>query len=783
MKEYTGESYTSKTIKNKLQDKYGTKISFCEKEGFSSLIVLDKIAHLITQEKHRSRDIDEKSEAKKIVLLAAELIKESIMKFDDKIDCYPSIGEIENGKTDEVPELLKEFVNVLVNDSLKRRSLSQAIYSGCKSIKSFPHIMPLQFAVAVAADCQFGSKWLNNLLYKFGFAMSYDELVRFKKSVIQHDQIETKISNEQVSLIQLVGDDTDHDLNTIDGKNTHHGLGSIVVINGDFSKIPYKKVSIPRAAKSNWASIPDNDAIPILNFKLERDFSLKTTMFRPLPKLFPIIFDKLDMLWVSAKLLKPSFPNWSGYMASFSREKTKAVSMVNFLPIIDLSSSDPNALFSLLSYISSQCDKLSVEETCVTFDQPLFVKAHEIVSSKNMNIFVRLGGFHQCMSFLGSIGNLMEGSGLREALEVVYAQNTVAHIFTGKAYSRALRGHLIVLSSLISLIMDPYINDMPREDFSRIIDLSSSDDINLIENDPVMNKLLNWFEAEKSKITEKSRTGSLWVSYIEYVMIVQNFIRAERTHNWPLHIESTQRMLNLFAATGHNNYAKSCRLYHQTAIDLPQHFPRMYEQFMLGNHTVKRTEKDWSGLWTDLAIEQILMKSLKGRGGVVGRGITDNVTRVWTKTIHRSGEISAAIDHVTLHNTTNEPDHKELSASKIKRDHADYTKVFQYMKNNNPFNVSEVLMGMSSGLVDENNIVTCDKSEEIGALIQNDMDGKTFSTAAFKRSKKVVNLQILSSNVSIQGEKLDINPLTLFLRLITMVVHQPETEIESYFYY
>ena len=92
-------------------------------------------------------------------------------------------------------------------------------------------------------------------------------------------------------------------------------------------------------------------------------------------------------------------------------------------------------------------------------------------------------------------------------------------------------------------------------------------------------------------------------------------------------------------------------------------------------------------------------------------------------------------------------------------------------------------MGMSSGLVDENNLVTSDKSEEIGALIQNDMDGKTFSTAAFKRSKKVVNLQILSSNVSIQGEKLDINPLTLFLRLITMVVRQPETEIEYYFYY
>ena len=50
----------------------------------------------------------------------------------------------------------------------------------------------------------------------------------------------------------------------------------------------------------------------------------------------------------------------------------------------------------------------------------------------NMNIFVRLGGFHQFMSFLGSIGCLMEGSGLRTALENIYPI-TVGHMFSGKA--------------------------------------------------------------------------------------------------------------------------------------------------------------------------------------------------------------------------------------------------------------------------------------------------------------------------------------------------------------
>ena len=51
-----------------------------------------------------------------------------------------------------------------------------------------------------------------------------------------------------------------------------------------------------------------------------------------------------------------------------------------------------------------------------------------------MNIFVCLGGFHQLISFLGSIGCLMEGSGLRAALENVYAPVTVGHMFSGKAF-------------------------------------------------------------------------------------------------------------------------------------------------------------------------------------------------------------------------------------------------------------------------------------------------------------------------------------------------------------
>ena len=65
---------------------------------------------------------------------------------------------------------------------------------------------------------------------------------------------------------------------------------------------------------------------------------------------------------------------------------------------------------------------------------------------------------------------------------------------------------------------------------------------------------------------------------------------------------------------------------------LEKDHPEIVEQFVIGNHTVRRTEMIWSGLWIDLSIDQVLMISLKGRGGVIGKGVTQNLLDVWIKT-------------------------------------------------------------------------------------------------------------------------------------------------------
>ena len=112
--------------------------------------------------------------------------------------------------------------------------------------------------------------------------------------------------------------------------------------------------------------------------------------------------------------------------------------------VIDLNPSDEHCIFSTLSYVKEQAASLGIMDPCITFDQPLWLKAVEINAAAEMNIVCRLGGLHTLMSYLGSIGTLMAGSGWSEALKMCFGPNVVIHMLGGKAIARALRGHFLV---------------------------------------------------------------------------------------------------------------------------------------------------------------------------------------------------------------------------------------------------------------------------------------------------------------------------------------------------
>ena len=58
--------------------------------------------------------------------------------------------------------------------------------------------------------------------------------------------------------------------------------------------------------------------------------------------------------------------------------------------------------------------------------------------------------------------------------------------------------------------------------------------------------------------------------------------------------------------------------------------PEVYRHFKAGHHVLRRTDRVWGGLSTDLIIEQILMRSVKSSGGLTGgRGIGEAQRAQW----------------------------------------------------------------------------------------------------------------------------------------------------------
>lgn len=146
-----------------------------------------------------------------------------------------------------------------------------------------------------------------------------------------------------------------------------------------------------------------------------------------------------------------SLPGWNGYLEQLTKnEMNFSTSQVMFLTFIDHPASNVDTIYTTL-LCALDIAKLHGQKTCViTFDQPLYSKAREMVaasdSSSNLcKVVMKLGGFHMLMSFLGSMGYIMDGSGLKKALgNKIYAPNSVDKMLSGHTYSISIKGHILV---------------------------------------------------------------------------------------------------------------------------------------------------------------------------------------------------------------------------------------------------------------------------------------------------------------------------------------------------
>ena len=578
---------------------------------------------------------------------------------------------------DECINYLPESLQILLQslfvgkDTRKKVSVMQA---------TRPRVLmpPLQLGLALQMHHHFASRFLIDSLSEHGFCCSYNEVQKYERSCAVNNTTDVPGFSAGDHL-QYMADNVDHNLRTIDGFNTPHGMGIICAIT------PARKVfrKIPRISVTN-EDILAVGSIDIKHFSSPCS-GMNSLVYKKLvePMHCDPIGSGLDALWDISLHLQTPRPSWSGMMQTVYKGDHPGPASVIFLPMIDLDPGNMSCIYSTMSFICEHAKRYNMVPM-ITFDQPLWWKALSILESEPLDsdlrkIILRLGGFHTLMSFLGCIGHIMSGSGLQSVLEQVYASNFAIQILSGKAYDRVVRGHLLVASALNTIITEtclgiPHLS--PQED----VEITASQTENSTENTPSkeeaestnsgdlseattlfqdlmsgaledltslpesINCLTDRIKSFKASLMEY-RTARLWLQYLDMVDLMRLFIRSERTDDWASHLHVLHGMLPYLAAAGHSLYTKSIHIYLQRMTQLPDASQTLFNE---GLHVVRRSNRFWADLSTDLVIEQGLMRSMKNEWRANQRAWYDGRTEsgmVAVQTFMYRGECCDAAIH------------------------------------------------------------------------------------------------------------------------------------------
>lgn len=843
------EPYSTRYMKMKLHEHFGERLVMTSLSTKGCVVTLRRTALSILHEFHRNfKNMSNNTEDEKIQIIktAAKLIECDVKSIDSVTDAYPSLDTIKSvdSAVAYVPNTLQVLLRTMFagkNFDTKLAAIGQAIM---QAIRPRNMLTPLQLGLGVQMHHHFASKFLINTLHKYGFSCQYNEVIQFERNAavaLGKDLPE----NPQGCHIEFVADNVDHNLSTIDGTGTFHGMGIIATVTPCSPKpskpIPRGPVSPEQIAKIGNINIEFYKIPP----------SPTPLRYQPL-NLSPIEdpTSQLDMLWKTSLLHQTTRPAWSGMMQTLHHGEYPGQSDVVFLPMIDLNPSDPSCIYSTLKFVSNQAKKQNVTPI-LTFDQPLYWKALTIIHAQPLgcdlkHLVLRLGGFHMQMSFLGAIGHLMADSGLQELLEVVYASNATRHMLTGKAVSRAVRGHMLVDAALHTILVEkaynvtsgtevsvdevgmPYNVQVPttetcienQPDSLQIVSNTVPDDDNMddkqshskdstddatIQNIPDLTEAKELYdevmclevpahqvsEADvlkriKCKIEDlrhtmtSRRTALLWFQYMDMISILQTFLKAERTGQWQLHLQSVHNMLPYFAASGHSLYAKSAYIYLQTMLRLKETHPDVHKRYQEGFHVIRRSDRFWAGLSSDLVIEQVLMRSVKTDGGLTrGKGMAENQRLVWVMSRPACVSTNQAMQKLSGVTYETSEQHKDTSAARQTRDVSDALQLITYLRDRSPFVDRESLINIANGMTAPAG-VNVERSKEVGEKILSSMVCKSVDSFTFRKSEQAVTFASRRT-VKVCGTPVIVDPQLLFQRLL--MVRDRYQDVPSLFQY
>ena len=656
-KTYSSPYWTKKWLIQKICSHYWDRLVALSSIGHENMFVFKKFASNILKLKKS----DEEDCLSGAISHVGKAISKELMECSKSIrdDVY-HLGPFDDITESESSETLQKLLECIHKNVSAEGPPAQIINSILLSFFT---------QQSTSLQCMLGGYFRNipvkryEKLSKYNITCSYDELKRLRTS-------SAKFANDNIyhinlplndSLVQIVVDNFDLDLCTPNGKAQTHSLGVIVTKN-ESPLSEFKKVTdIPRIRHTER-----RDAI---------EFQVEVKRYQgpknPEMNLFPshvtesdtastkILHDQavlVDMEFFREILSNDNCPEFNGFNTKRMRDMnmpSEPKTIVHYRPLIDMVPAEPDTMLTAMCVEIDISEQSGQDMAIFTCDQQLYKIAVQIQwnePERFNDMIIRLGGMHMFMSFLGSIGSLMKGTGLEQIMATVFGG--VKKMLDGKKYPDNFRALRIVAEELLRDVIDPH-------NFETTDDLLESLNENLKE----------------------SKTSRVWINnFLKPLFIAMRFVRAERECEFLLHLSAGKEMIPYFFAAGHHHYARWGIQYINQLEGLDGD---VKERFLKGEHTVRHNSGLWNTIWTDMMIEQTLMNVGKSPGGLKGVTLKPEVVKKWAFSLNTFGLIDREVEEYfdNDYNKTQPRMHKEENNFAIKRDKTDREKIRSALQN------------------------------------------------------------------------------------------------------
>ena len=115
-------------------------------------------------------------------------------------------------------------------------------------------------------------------------------------------------------------------------------------------------------------------------------------------------------------------------------------------------------------------------------------------------------------------------------------------IMDDESYYKGLRAHFLIDSALCCYLFKKVITEEDLVDMACYIAKCSNDRLGINHKNRVVKDASERIKRKFEKLSSNSRISALWATYHGFICLINDFIRAERLHDFDLHLAIVAKM-------------------------------------------------------------------------------------------------------------------------------------------------------------------------------------------------------------------------------------------------